>query len=67
VVEAVSRRFLTNEAGLIHRPVCIEFVVDDVVWTQDLVRVFWFLPVSTIQPVIHAPLYTTDALLIFDN
>jgi len=42
-------------------------MVDDVVWAQDLVRVLRFLPVNTIQPVLHALLYTTDAVLTVDS
>ena len=67
MADAVSRRPLTNEVGLIQRPVCIGFVVDELVRTEDLVRVRRFLPVSTIQPVLHALLYTTDALLTIDS
>lgn len=54
MAEAVRRRPLTDDVGFIHRPVCIGFVMDEVVRTQDLVRVLRFLPVSTIKLVFHA-------------
>lgn len=67
MADAVSRRPLTDDVGFIHRTVCVEFVVDDVVRTQDLVRVLCFLPVSTIQPLLRALLYTIDAVLTIDS
>jgi hypothetical protein len=42
--------------GFIPRPFHVRFVVDQVALAQGFLRVLWFSPVSTIQPMVHTHL-----------